>query len=118
MENDFNATMHSQKKASLLIVMAEITGWVLLALYLVSFISDLQSLIPNFSQIWPSGDVMGQVMTLASLLFKPAMGLFYFVMMHGIAQLIALGIDIFFYTEDEDQISASAQIEESTPNNE
>ena len=102
MENNVPETMHNPKKISLLIVLAEIGGWVLLALYLLSFISDLQSLVPNFSQIWPTGDLMGQVMTLASIIFKPAMGLFYFAILHGVAQLLALGADLFFMTEEDD----------------
>lgn len=100
-EQNFNETMHSPKKISVLIMLSEIVGWVMLVLYVLSFISDLQSLIPNFSQIWPQGDVMGQLMTIASVLFKPAIGLFYFAMLHGLAQLLALGVDLFFNTDIE-----------------
>lgn len=101
MEQNFNETMHSPKKISLLIMLSEIVGWVMLVLYILSFISDLQSLIPNFSQFWPQGNVMEQVMTIAGLLFKPAIGLFYFAMLHGVAQLLALGVDLFFNTDLE-----------------
>ncbi len=110
-DTTFDESMHSSKKVSVLIIMAEIVGWILLAIYLLIFISDVKNdLIPNFAMYWPKGDTMGQLVTIASILFKPAIGFFYFTILHSLAQLLALGTDIFFNTDmgmdEEDTIMA------------
>lgn len=90
--------MHKPGLVSGLIIAAEVTAWVMLVLYLLSFVSDMISVSQNFAAIWPS-QLMDQIMTLAGLVFKPAIGAFYFVMLQGVAQILSLGVDIFYNTD-------------------
>lgn len=101
MDYEEKVTMHSPKMISGLIITAEITGWVMLVLYLLSFASDMSSLAQNFAMAWPTSGVMDQLMFIAGIIFKPAIAAFYFLTMQGIAQLLALGVDIFYNTDVE-----------------
>ena len=83
---------------------AKIISWVLLVIYLYSFIENVrQSVLPMFQQQAFPQDVSQWIGLLANLLYPVALGLFYFVIMQGLAQGLNLGLDIFYELHPDEQ---------------
>jgi hypothetical protein len=80
-----------------IVSIAKIISWVLLVIYLYSFIENFrQNVLPMFQQQAFPTDVMQWLGFVANLLFPVALGLFYFIIMQGVAQGLNLGLDIFY----------------------
>jgi hypothetical protein len=83
-----------------IISIAKIVSWVILAFYLISFASDISSIIQGQMQ-WPT-ELSQWPITIANLFFAPAVGLFYFLVLQGVAQGLNLGLDIYYELQPED----------------
>ena len=104
--------MNTDKESSLLfanengifriVSIAKILSWIILVFYLISFEGDLSNLIrgqtafPTQVSQWP--------IAIANLFFAPAIGLFYFLILQGVAQGLNLGLDIFYELQPEDAV--------------
>ncbi len=106
-----DAPMFASENAIFRIVaIAKIVSWIILAFYLISFISsDLLPLIQKQSN-WPPNPAQWP-MAVASLFFAPAIGLFYFLVLQGVAQGLNLGLDIYydFQPEEEEVVEIEAE---------
>jgi hypothetical protein len=76
-----------------IVSIAKILSWVILAFYLISFASDISGIIQGQMQ-WP--------ITIANLFFAPAVGLFYFLALQGVAQGLNLGLDIYYELQPDE----------------
>lgn len=104
--------MNTKKNESLLfanedaifriISIAKIISWVVLAVYLVIFVDNIipllqgQATLPTQFSQWPP--------FLANLLYVPAIGLFYFLVLQALAQALNLGLDIFYGLNPEEEL--------------
>lgn len=79
---------------------AKIVSWILLAFYLISFAGDLGGIIQGQMQ-WPT-ELSQWPITIANLFFAPAVGLFYFLVLQGVAQGLNLGLDIYYELRPEE----------------
>jgi len=52
---------------------------------------------------WPT-QLSQWPITIANLLFAPAVGLFYFLALQGVAQGLNLGLDIFYELNPEEEV--------------
>jgi hypothetical protein len=103
--------MNTDKDSSLLfanensifriVSIAKIISWVILAFYLISFAGNVGELIQGQST-WPT-QVSQWPLAIANLFFAPAVGLFYFLVLQGVAQGLNLGLDIFYELHPEDE---------------
>jgi len=79
---------------------SKIVSWVVLVVYLVIFVNDLQPLFQGQTQLptqfsqWP--------ITIVSWFYAPVLGLFYFLVLQGVAQGLNLGLDIYYELQPED----------------
>jgi hypothetical protein len=85
---------------------AKIVSWIILVFYLISFVSNLSELISGQTN-WPS-QISQIPLAVANLFFAPAVGLFYFLVLQGVAQGLNLGLDIYYElqpieVEDEEE---------------
>ncbi len=92
-----------------IVSIAKIVSWVMLVAYLIIFV--INNLIPL---------IMGQarlpaqfpqlLLSLVDLFFAPMMGLFYFLVLQGVAHGLNLGLDIYydFQPEEEEEVDVSA----------
>ncbi|HLF73025.1 MAG TPA: hypothetical protein VI524_01660 [Anaerolineales bacterium] len=76
-----------------IVSIARIISWIVLVFYLISFAGELSALIQGQMQ-WP--------ITIANLFFAPVIGLFYFLVLQGVAQGLNLGLDIYYELQPED----------------
>jgi hypothetical protein len=83
-----------------IISIAKIISWIILVFYLISFVGDIsgiiqgQTTLPTQLSQWP--------IAIANLFFAPAVGLFYFLVLQGVAQGLNLGLDIYYELHPED----------------
>jgi hypothetical protein len=108
--------MNTDKDSSLLfanenaifriVAIAKIVSWVILVFYLISFANDLGPVFQGQMQ-WPT-QLSQWPITIASLLFTPTIGLFYFLVLQGVAQGLNLGLDLYYdlQPEEEEEIEA------------
>jgi len=98
--NEELLTFHNEASLTLIARGAKIVGWVIAVIYVLSFINELTTTIPNLSQM-PS-DLMTRLLIFANMLFPLAMGAFYWLMLHGLAQGLYVALDLFISTEEEE----------------
>ncbi len=80
-----------------IVSVAKIISWVLLVIYIYSFVENFrQNVLPMFQQQSFPTDVFQWLGFLANLLYPLALGAFYFLIMQGVAQGLNLGLDIFY----------------------
>ncbi len=84
-----------------IVSIAKIISWVLLVIYLISFVNDLTPIFQGQMQ-WPTQFSQWPI-TIAGLFFAPAIGLFYFVVLQGVAQGLSLGLDIYYDFQPEEE---------------
>ena len=84
-----------------IISIAKILSWVILVFYLISFANDISGIIRGQMQ-WPT-QLSQWPITLANLFFAPAIGLFYFLVLQGVAQGLNLGLDVFYEMNPEEE---------------
>ena len=80
---------------------AKILSWVILVFYLISFANDISGIIRGQMQ-WPT-QLSQWPITIANLFFAPAIGLFYFLVLQGVAQGLNLGLDVFYEMNPEEE---------------
>ncbi len=86
-----------------IISIAKIVSWIILVIYLIVFVNSISSL---FSQTSALPTQLSQWLPLiANLLYAPAVGLFYFLVLQGVAQGLNLGLDIFYAVSPDEETS-------------
>jgi hypothetical protein len=91
-----------------IVSIAKITSWVLLVIYLYSFIENVrQNVMPMFQQQSFPTDVAQWISFLMNMLYPIALGVFYFLVMQGVAQGLNLGLDVFYelHPDTDDDVS-------------
>lgn len=80
-----------------IVAIAKIISWVILVVYLYSFVESVrQNVMPMFQQQAYPTDLAQWLGFIANLIFPISIGLFYFLVLQGIAQALNLGLDIFY----------------------
>lgn len=99
MNEEKDLVFHNENAVLQIARWSKFAGWVLAVIYLLRFISDLISVFSGGFQ-WPV-PVMDRIMFVASMSYTLVIGAFYFLLMHGIAQVLYLGLDQFLKEEIE-----------------
>jgi hypothetical protein len=81
-----------------------------LTFYLISFAGDIGGVLQGQMQ-WPT-QLSQWPITIANLFFAPAIGLFYFLVLQGVAQLLNLGLDIYYELNPEEEEEANEDLVE------
>ncbi len=101
-EEEYETTTFHNETALLQIASwAKVTGWVIAAIYLFSWISDLSQMFTGGGLQLPA-DLMGKLVFFANLVYPVGMGAFYFLIMQGLAQGLYLGLDLYMTTEEDE----------------
>ncbi len=92
-----------------IVSVAKIVSWVILIFYLISFVNDLTPFFRGQAN-WPS-QVTQWPLALASLFFAPAMGLFYFLVLQGVAHGLNLGLDIYYDFQPDEEGEEQVEVD-------
>jgi hypothetical protein len=98
-------TFHNENAISRISLWANIVAYTILAFTLISFIQQAYQLITNWSQIAPGlpANFFERIAIFVTNVFMdPMVGVFYFLALRGISQLLNLGLDLFYQAEDEE----------------
>jgi len=88
-----------------IVSIAKIISWVILAVYLISFADDLIKVFQG-QVTWPR-QVWQLILTIVNLFYAPIIGLFYFLVLQGVAHGLNLGLDIYYdFQTEEDEAEA------------
>ncbi len=103
-DNDTSPMFANESTVFRIVSIAKVLSWVILVIYLILFANDLSPIIqrqvtlPTQPSQWP--------VTIASLFYAPALGLFYFLVLQTVAQGLNLGLDIYYELQPEDDEEA------------
>ena len=100
-ENE-SMTFHSENALLQIALWSKVVGWVILAIYLLSWIGDLVQMVASGGVQLPPA-ALDKLMLFANLVYPLAMGGFYFLIMHGLAQGLYNGMDLFATTEEDEE---------------
>ena len=110
-ENE-SMTFHNEGAISRISLWSSIIGYTILVFTLIGFTQQIYQLSSNWSQIAPSlppGIFERIAIFTSQIFFEPLKGIFYFLVLRGISQLLNLGLDLYYADVDVDMI----EIEES-----
>lgn len=89
---------------------AKIISWVILVIYLILFVDSVKPMFQGQMQ-WPTA-VADWITLVANVFFAPTMGLFYFLVMQGVAQGLSVGLDIFYELHPEEAADEVVVVED------
>jgi len=92
-------TFHNEGAISRISLWANIVGYTILVFTLIGFAQQAYSLITNWAQIAPGlpESFFERIAIFATQIFmEPLKGVFYFLALRGISQLLNLGLDLFY----------------------
>lgn len=98
--NDSSLLFASENNIFRIVSIAKIVSWIILVFYLISFAGDISGILQGQTN-WPT-QLSQWPITIANLFFAPAIGLFYFLVLQGVAQGLNLGLDIYYELQPED----------------
>jgi hypothetical protein len=83
-----------------IVSVAKIVSWIILVVYLILFVDSIKPMFQGQMQ-WPAA-AADWITLVANMFYAPAIGLFYFLVMQGVAQGLNLGLDIFYELHPEE----------------
>ena len=92
-------TFHNESAVSRISLWANIIGYTILVFSLIGFANQAYSIISNWSQVVQSlpPSLFERISIFTSQVFmEPLVGVFYFLVLRGISQLLNLGLDLFY----------------------
>ena len=99
---DSSLLFASENNIFRIVSIAKIISWIILVFYLISFVGDISGMIQGQTN-WPTQLAQWPI-AIANLFFAPAIGLFYFLILQGVAQGLNLGLDIYYELQPEDSV--------------
>ena len=94
-------TLHNETTLMGIATAAKVTGWVILVIFVLSWVGSLIEMFSAGGFQFPPG-FMNTLLYLANFVYPLAMGAFYFLIMHGLAQGLYIALDLFDTTEEEE----------------
>ena len=105
-------TFHNENAISRISLWANIIAFTILAFALISFIHQVYQLASNWAQIAPGlpANLFERIAVFVTNVFmEPMVGVFYFLVLRGLSQLLNLGLDIFYANVEELDVEESTQ---------
>jgi hypothetical protein len=98
-------TFHNENAISRLSLWANIIAFTILVFALIGFAQDVYQIISNWKQILPglpTNPFERIALFVSNVFMDPLIGVFYFLVLRGISQLLNLGLDLFYQGEEEE----------------
>jgi len=110
-KDDAVMTFHNENAISRISLWSNIIAYTILVFSLLVFVQQAYQLITNWAQIapgLPAGLFERIVIFISNVFLEPVKGVFYFLVLRGISQLLNLGLDLYY-------ANVEVQEEEVTP---
>jgi len=98
-------TFHNEGAISRISLWANIIAYTILVFALISFAYQVFQLASNWAQIsagLPSNLFERIAIFVSNVFMEPLRGVFYFLVLRGISQLLSLGLDLYYAKEGEE----------------
>lgn len=108
-------TFHNESAISRISLWANIVGYTILVFSLFGFAQQAYNIISNWSQLSQSlpANMFERIAIFMSQVFMdPLVGVFYFLVLRGVSQLLNLGLDIYYGDTDEGEEEAAPESEQ------
>ena len=105
MTNEEAVTFHNENVVSRISLWSNIIAYTILVFALIAFAYQISQLANNWAQIAPSlpTNFFERIAIFVSNVFmEPIRGVFYFLVLRGLSQLLNIGLDLY-YANMEDQ---------------
>ncbi len=93
-------TLHKESALMQIATWSKVVGWALLVIYLIIFLGQFNQVLTAFNAGQLPTDALGLATVVANLVYLPATGAFYFLILQGLAQGLYIASDLFAVTED------------------
>ena len=117
-ENEYElVTFHSEGAISRISLWANIIAYTILVFSLIAFAYQVYQLSSNWAQIaagLPANLFERIAIFVSNVFMEPLRGVFYFLVLRGISQLLNIGLDLY-YANVEDQVVEEQVSEEVAP---
>ena len=100
-------TFHNETAISRISLWANIIGFTILIFSLIGFANTAYSIISNWDQVILSlpPSLFERIAVFAGQVFlEPLKGVFYFLALRGISQLLNLGLDLYYANAEEEVV--------------
>jgi hypothetical protein len=95
---------HDESAISRITLWANIIAYTILVFSLIGFINQVYSIISNWSQVvasLPTGLFERISIFVTQVFMDPLVGVFYFLVLRGVSQLLNLGLDLLYDEMEE-----------------
>jgi hypothetical protein len=106
-KEDELTTFHSEGAVSRISLWANIIGYTILVFSLIAFAYQAYQLSSNWAQIaagLPANLFERIAIFVSNVFLEPLRGVFYFLVLRGISQLLNLGLDIYYGNVEEPEV--------------
>jgi len=103
-KDDAVMTFHNENAISRISLWSNIIGYTILVFSLLVFAQQAYQLVTNWAQIapgLPAGLFERIVIFISNVFLEPIKGVFYFLVLRGISQLLNLGLDLYYANAEE-----------------
>ncbi len=106
-------TFHNESAISRISLWANIIAYTILVFTLIAFAQQAYQLVTNWSQIAPGlpQNFFERIAIFVTNVFMdPLVGVFYFLVLRGVSQLLNLGLDLFYADVEEMDVAEAASL--------
>jgi len=114
-KDDEIMTFHNEGAISRISLWANIIGYTILVFSLIAFAYQVYQLASSWSQIvlsLPASLFERIAIFVSNVFLEPLRGVFYFLVLRGISQLLNLGLDLY-YANVEEQVIVEESVQEA-----
>ena len=115
-ENEYELkTFHSEGAILRISLWANIIAYTLLVFSLIAFAQQIYQLIINWAQIAPGlpESLFERIAIFVSNVFmEPLRGVFYFLVLRGVSQLLNLGLDLYYANVEDEVVEEVVVVQE------
>jgi len=100
-ENE-SMSFHNESTLLRIALWSKVVGWVIAVIYALSWISDIVQMFAGGGLQLPPA-IMDKLLYFANLIYPLAMGGFYLLIMHGLAQGLYIALDLFDFSDEAEE---------------
>jgi len=109
-------TFHNEGAISRISLWANIIGYTILVFSLIAFAYQIYQLASNWAQIaagLPANLFERIGIFVSNVFLEPLRGVFYFLVLRGISQLLNLGLDLYYAKEEGNEVEEVILVQET-----
>lgn len=104
MKQEEELTFHNESAISRISLWSNIIAYTILVFSLIVFVQQIYQITTSWSQIvtsLPTGLFERIAIFVSNIFLEPVKGVFYFLVLRGISQLLNLGLDLYYANAEE-----------------